>query len=150
MLGTRIKESEKTIESHAKTKLILGAPKSEASIRVIPMTNRLYAVLKEHSKQKESSFVFSVNGHPREPRLITYHFQRIMKKAGLSDRHFHQLRHTFATRCNESTSDITSLSVLMGHHSTKMTLDIYTDSLLEQRIKVIEQMEQKEVSSTYT
>ncbi|MGL6200841.1 MAG: tyrosine-type recombinase/integrase [Lachnospiraceae bacterium] len=44
------------------------------------------------------------------------------------------LRHTFATRCLEEGVDPTNLSSILGHTSSKMTLDVYTDSLLEQRI----------------
>ena len=75
-----------------------------------------------------------------EPRLLTYHFHRIRKKAGLEAIHFHQLRHTFATRCLEAQGDIASISALLGHASTKMTLDIYTDTIYEQRISTIQKM----------
>ncbi|MGK0607379.1 tyrosine-type recombinase/integrase, partial [Enterococcus gilvus] len=49
--------------------------------------------------------------------------------------------HTFATRCLENGADIPSVSALLGHASTQMTLDIYSDSLLEQRIVAIRCME---------
>ncbi|MBO0453691.1 tyrosine-type recombinase/integrase, partial [Candidatus Enterococcus murrayae] len=57
------------------------------------------------------------------------------------DIHFHQLRHTFATRCLEAQSDILSVSALLGHNSTKLTLDTYADSMTEQRVEVIYRME---------
>lgn len=55
--------------------------------------------------------------------------------------HFHQLRHTFATRCIESNGDIVSISALMGHSSSQMTLDTYADTMMEQRIQVVHRME---------
>ena len=85
--------------------------------------------------------LFSRNNKPCEPRLLTYYFHKLRDKVQLDKVHFHQLRHTFATRCLESTSDIVSVSALLGHSSTQMTLDIYADSLLEQRIKAIKRME---------
>ena len=77
---------------------------------------------------------------PSEPRLLTYYFHKIRKKCGVERIHFHQLRHTFATRCIETTSDIVSVSRLLGHTSAKTTLDIYTDSMIESRVQVIENM----------
>lgn len=124
-----------------KTQLVFTEAKTESSIRIIPMGKKLRKLLLEQLKRKRGIFVFSTNGNPCEPRLLTYHFHAIRKKAGLSNIHFHQLRHTFATRCLEAKGDVSSISTLLGHASTQMTLDIYANTLLEQRIKVIEKME---------
>lgn len=123
------------------TELHLSSAKSQSAIRVIPMTGQICQILKEQKSHQESEFVFSVNDRPCEPRLITYHFHRIREEIGLQEIHFHQLRHTFATRCIEAKADIASVSALMGHRSTQMTLDIYTDALLDQRIQTIKSME---------
>lgn len=124
-----------------KTQLILQDAKTASSKRKIPLTNELIKRLKEKKRKSESSFVFSTNSHPCEPRLLSYHFQRLIKKAKLTKKHFHQLRHTFATRCLERNHDISSISALLGHASTQMTLDIYADSLMEQREAVIHSLE---------
>ena len=124
-----------------KTQLVIGSTKTNSGARTIPMSNSIRKLLLNHRHQSKGSFVFSVNEHPVEPRLLTYHFHQIRKKCGLGEIHFHQLRHTFATRCLEVQSDILSVSSLRGHASTKLTLDTYADSMLEQRIEVIEQME---------
>lgn len=76
-----------------------------------------------------------------EPRLLTYYFHQLRKKAGVQDIHFHQLRHTFATRCLEAQGDILSVSAILGHTSTQLTLDTYADSMIEQRMQVIVQLE---------
>ncbi|MGM0175363.1 tyrosine-type recombinase/integrase [Enterococcus sp. DIV0800] len=120
-----------------KTSLVYQEAKTEASKRVVPMTNELFLKLKEKRKNSQYEFVFTSGSRPCEPRLLTYHFQNIVKKAGLFSIHFHQLRHTFATRCLEKNHDIASISRLLGHASTRMTLDVYTDSLMEQRKAVI-------------
>ncbi|MGH1846819.1 tyrosine-type recombinase/integrase [Enterococcus gilvus] len=124
-----------------KTQLIIGSTKTNSGTRSVPVGQKLRKLLLNHRKNTQGSFVFSVNNRPVEPRLLTYHFHRIRKKCGLEDVHFHQLRHTFATRCLEAQSDILSVSALLGHASTKLTLDTYADSMMDQRIQVIYQME---------
>lgn len=127
--------------TRTKTQLIFADSKTEASVRVIPIGPTLKKLLVRHQKRSKGAFVFSTNGQPCEPRLLTYHFHRIRKKAQVTDIHFHQLRHTFATRCLEANKDIPSVSALLGHASTQMTLDTYVDAMLEPRIQVIYEMD---------
>lgn len=127
------------------TTLHHGSAKSASSHRVIPIVPKIMKVLKRLKKKATSEFVFSVNGKPCEPRLLTYHFHRLREKANLGKIHFHQLRHSFATRCIELTQDVNSVSDLLGHSSTQMTLDIYTDALMEQKIQTIYALERIEV-----
>ncbi|MGP5429063.1 tyrosine-type recombinase/integrase [Enterococcus malodoratus] len=124
-----------------KTQLLLADSKTEASVRIIPISKTLKKLLVAHRKQSKGNFVFSTNGQPCEPRLLTYHFHRIRKKAELMQIHFHQLRHTFATRCLEANRDISSVSAILGHASTQMTLDTYVDAMLEQRVQVIKELD---------
>lgn len=124
-----------------RTQLNFASSKTEASIRVIPISQALRKLLIKHKRRSKGEFVFSHSGKPCEPRLLTYYFHKIRLKANLPHIHFHQLRHTFATRCLESKGDISSVSALLGHASTQMTLDTYVNALLEQRYQVIKQME---------
>ena len=124
-----------------KTELVYTSSKTASSIRSIPMSKVLKQVLLCQRKKSAGDFVVSKREQPLEPRLLTYHFHRIRKKAKLATTHFHQLRHTFATRCLESKGDIMSVSALMGHGSTQMTLDTYASSLMEQQFYVVAQME---------
>lgn len=106
------------------------------------MTYTLYKHLRRWKQNSTSNFVCSNKVTASEPRLLTYYFYKLKKMSKISNSvHFHHLRHTFATRCIESNGDIASVSKLLGHSSTQTTLDIYTDSLLESRQKVIEKME---------
>lgn len=133
------------INGKKKTKLIFDSTKTIASTRIVPLGKRLKKLLLQYKISNDSNnvFVFSKNNTPTEPRLITYHFHKIREKAGLPMIHFHQLRHTFATRCLESHGDISTVSALLGHTSTQMTLDVYSDSLLEQRFRVIQLLEKQ-------
>ncbi|WP_367377400.1 tyrosine-type recombinase/integrase [Enterococcus gilvus] len=124
-----------------KTTLIYTRSKTESSVRTIPISQTLRKTLLQYKKRATGAFICSRKDEPSEPRLLTYHFHRLREKAGLATIHFHQLRHTFATRCVESNGDIVSISALMGHSSSKMTLDTYADAMMEQRVQVVHQME---------
>ncbi|MEI5994255.1 tyrosine-type recombinase/integrase [Candidatus Enterococcus mansonii] len=127
---TRITNEHTTLK---KTEVIAGTPKSNNSERIIPLATNLSNYLLEKKKFSSNEYVISCNGGLTEPRTINYRFKKITNKLGLSEIRFHTLRHTFATRCLEQGVDIASLSQILGHHSTKLTLDTYTDSLLENR-----------------
>lgn len=116
----------------SKTKLIEDSPKSFYSIREIPLATNLKQYLIEKN-QHSGEYVVGNCGGMSEPRTISNHFKRDIKIAGINDINFHILRHTFATRCIENGMDIASLSKILGHQSIKMTLDTYTDSLMETR-----------------
>lgn len=56
-----------------------------------------------------------------------------MSEAGIPSVNFHALRHTFATRCIELDFDIKSLSEILGHANTKITLDRYVHPSIERK-----------------
>lgn len=123
-------------DQHFKTKVMLGSPKTRASIRAIPIAPNLKRYLKTIRTNK-SEFVIPCGDSFSEPRIINYHFKKIVEQMGRKEIHFHMLRHTFATRCVEKGVDIASLSMILGHSSTKMTLDTYTDSMWETRKQAV-------------
>lgn len=134
----RIFTSEKR---ESKTYIHIDSAKSSSGNRVIPMTPFIRKKLLSFAKKSNhSNWVFSKKGKPSEPRLLTQYFHTLRKAANLPRVHFHQLRHTFATRCLEARSDIPTVSALLGHQSTKLTLDVYSDVLLEQRIQTIQKI----------
>ncbi|MEI5995343.1 tyrosine-type recombinase/integrase [Candidatus Enterococcus mansonii] len=136
---SRVKTSFKT---ENKTNIIISSPKTEQSYRVVPLSQKMVYYLLEKKKQSQSEYVIACKNGLAEPRVIRYRFKSTVKKAGIPNIHFHVLRHTFATRCIEMGTDITSLSHLLGHTSVKMTLDIYTDSMLDSRKNIVAQLDQ--------
>lgn len=126
-----------------KSKLQLGPPKSQTSKRVIPMSDKVHALLKTLQKKVVSDFVFTTKGKPCEPRLLTNHFHRLLKKAQLTGIHFHQLRHTFATRCLEANEKVLIVSQLLGHYSAQLTSDVYYDAQLKERMSVVQSMDKR-------
>lgn len=124
-----------------KTQLVYSPAKTTTSVRTVPFSSKVKRWLLSWQKTQSSVYVFSKKGKPMEPRLLTYHFHKLVNKADLGTIHFHQLRHTFATRCMEAKGDVAAISAMLGHASAKTTLDVYTDALLDQRRAVITAME---------
>ncbi len=58
----------------------------------------------------------------RLPARIEQHWQQAVDRAELGDFHFHDLRHTFASRLVQSGVDLAVLRELLGHRDFKMTL----------------------------
>lgn len=58
----------------------------------------------------------------RLPARIEQHWQQAVKCAELGDFHFHDLRHTFASRLVQNGVDLAVLRELLGHRDFKMTL----------------------------
>jgi Phage integrase family len=52
-------------------------------------------------------------------------FHKIFAKAGLRRIRFHDLRHTFASRLLQNGESPAYVKEQMGHHSIKVTVDIY-------------------------
>lgn len=114
------------------TKIIIMPPKSESSIRNIPLPDFLIPFLEQY-KKSEGYLLSQPNGKYVEPRLLQLQFEKYIKACNLNHANFHSLRHTFATRCVESGWDIKSLSEVLGHSDVKTTLNRYVHSSFEQK-----------------
>lgn len=115
----------------AKTKLIIGTPKSKTSRRVIPLSDVMVALLIKHIQRNKSKYVLSGSLMPEEPRVYQYKFKRYLKESNVRDINFHSLRHTFASDCIESGFDIKGLSEILGHSNVNTTLNKYVHLSLD-------------------
>ncbi|MBP1047518.1 site-specific integrase [Enterococcus sp. BWM-S5] len=131
------------VEKGRKTQVIIDSPKTKSSKRMIPIAGNLKGYLLEKRKKSTSEYVISCRGSYAEPRLINYRFKKLLIGTELTSIHFHMLRHTFATRCIEQGVDIVTVSKLLGHSSTKMTLDVYADSMWENRMEAITRIDRQ-------
>ena len=66
-----------------------------------------------------------------EPRTLQYRIEKYTRACGLEGIHAHTLRHTFATRAVEVGFEIKSLSEVLGHSTTTITLERYVHSSME-------------------
>lgn len=126
----RLKNFDENAEN--KTKVIISSPKSDKSLRMIPLTENAAALCRLHYRQNPSAFVLSgEEDRYVEPRSLQYKLKQYTEACGLEGVHFHTLRHTFATRCIEVDFDLKSLSEILGHSSPRITLERYVHSSFE-------------------
>ncbi|ALS36455.1 integrase [Enterococcus rotai] len=127
----------------SKTMIYIGKPKTKSSERNIPLSKNLKNYLLSKRTSQIEDYVISCRKSFTEPRIITHHFKKHLKEAQIDEINFHSLRHTFATRCVEKGVDISSLSKILGHTSTRMTLDVYTDSSWENQEMAMGKMDEQ-------
>ena len=106
--------------------------KTDAGVRDIPINKALEPVLQDAMERKRRNPLGLVFYDHLKNDLITTSqvncfFHRICKKAEISVRGQHALRHTFATRCIEADVPPVVLKKWLGHKDIHMTLDIYAD-----------------------
>ncbi|MCD7811306.1 MAG: site-specific integrase [Ruminococcus sp.] len=84
------------INKHGSSEVIIGSPKSQSSIRIVPIPAFLLELL---AKQKETDekYLLSSTLQPFETRLMQYRFKKILKDCNIRSVPFHMLRHTYAT-----------------------------------------------------
>ena len=125
--------------NNGKSKVITHTPKSESSVRAIPLPTELCSYCNE---LRGSGYVLSTKKLTyTEPRYMQMIFDKYVKDCGLQGVTFHTLRHTFATRCIEAGVDAKTLSELLGHSDTKITLNRYVHSSFDLKRNSIEKMQ---------
>ena len=94
--------------------------------RHVPLDNIVHSLLEAlRSQNGHSKYVFGYYNETRKEYCryadITKPFIKARDKAGLNHVHFHDLRHTFATRCVQAGVDLFSLMKLLGHSHVETT-----------------------------
>ena len=108
-----------------KTKVVTTSPKTDYSMRIIPISKHLLAVLRSLRKT-ESEYVFcKTNGKGYDNRGIQKYFRLLLIDLGIAGKSFHTLRHTFATTAIEARMDVKTLSMMLGHSSVTTTMNLY-------------------------
>jgi len=90
--------------------------------RQVPMTSKARALLEQLEAEGSSEFVFC-NPDTRLPYTdIKRAFTTARRKAGIVDFHFHDLRHTTATRLGDAGVDAIKLAAIMGWSDVRMAM----------------------------
>lgn len=135
-----------------KTLLLIGTPKSRTSSRKIPLPSFLIPLFKEYYQRsgKETCYFMTGSEIPIDPRAFQKLYKKILIKAGVPDRKFHAIRHTFATRALELNVDIKTISDILGHSNVSITMNIYAHSLMEQKKIAIDRFNNMHLASMET
>ena len=119
---------------------IIDIPKTQSSVRTIPIPRQLMLRLREEKKKSRSIHVVSNGKNPISIRSYQRSFSTLLKKLNVPHRGFHSLRHTFATRAVECGMDVKTLSELLGHKNPTVTLNRYAHSLIEHKREMMNRL----------
>ncbi|HEX5504901.1 MAG TPA: tyrosine-type recombinase/integrase [Thermomicrobiales bacterium] len=118
--------------------LMLKALKTRGSRRDLDLGDDLLRQFRAHQDRQrlerqrkgdawqDRGLVFpSAVGTPMSPRNLTRHYKRLLGRAGLPDRRFHDLRHTAASIMFDQGVEAAEVSRVLGHSSIAITIDTY-------------------------
>lgn len=122
--------------------LVVGAPKSKSSRRMVSLPPHCVAVLQEHRERQagersaagvawhEMGLVFpSTRGTYIEPRNLNRHLTGLCARAGLDPSGVHVLRHTAATIAYALGVDWRQIQDMLGHSELGTTMNLYVDDV---------------------
>ena len=118
--------------------LVFGEPKTRRSRRTLPLPTMLKQSLADHRERQcaareraggawsGSGLVFTTRlGTPLEPRNVVRSFKALLRRAGLPDIRFHDLRHTCASLLVATGHHPRVVMETLGHSQIGITMDIY-------------------------
>jgi integrase len=118
--------------------LVFTPPKTRSGRRTIQLGIQTLRTLQDHrekqrvlkafagSKWQDHGMIFTSSvGSPVDQRNLDRDFKAILKKTGLKEIRFHDLRHTAASLMLNNGVPSLVVSKMLGHAKTSTTLDIY-------------------------
>jgi integrase len=119
--------NERIIETRSKTK----------EIRIIAINDELYKMLSRLSLKRDGrSYVFEnpVTGKPYTDNKTAWRF--LLRRAGIEDFRFHDLRHCFASYALLNGGDLVSLQDTLGHTDIRTTRR-YAKAMIEGKRRLV-------------
>jgi len=120
------------------------------------MTPKLACYLREYKTDRESLYqqyeqaltlddlVFTnAEFKPVDPSVLSHDFHKVVKKAGLENVRFHDLRHSFASLMLMRGAKPKVISEALGHASTAFTMDVYShiiDGMQEEAMALLDEI----------
>lgn len=112
--------------------LVLTTPKTAKSRRTLKVPRSVMDILRAHVDQQEPNqqYVFVTRvGTPIRPRDLVAVYKRLIKKAGVPDIRFHDLRHMCATLHLQAGTNPAVVAAILGHSTVNLTLSTYSHVL---------------------
>ena len=137
-----IERAVQRVRQDEKTQLIVQTPKSENSVRIVPLPDDMMAYLKiaVSGLPQDAYILTGRKDKPMEPRTYQYYFESVLRQCGIRKRSYHTLRHTYATRCIENGIDVKSVSEMLGHADVTTTLRLYVHPSLDSKRQAIQKI----------
>ena len=135
-----------------RTAIYLGPVKTKKAVRTIYLPVRakdalleIRAISAKLAKGKSDfnphDLVFCTEeGHPLEIKVLEDGFQQILADLQIKSVNLHATRHTFATEALQKTTDIITVSEILGHARPSTTLDMYGHTFDDRKRALMEQM----------
>ena len=123
--------------------------KTQSGARDIPLTGELYSIIREQVNMNHMLFglklhdmIFkSVEGNIIREYSVNREIKRICKSANIDVFTCHAFRNTFATRFIEQRpQDYKILSEILGHKDVKITLNLYTHVMTENKVAAMQEL----------
>jgi integrase len=140
--------------------VVLSPLKTARSRRTIALPASIASDLRDHRQQQrkerlaagpawvglepldDGCYVFTTPvGTPLEKRNVVRAFKAVLRRAGLPDCRFHDLRHSTATLLLASGVDVRTIMDLLGHSEIALTLNTYSHVLPELRREAANRMD---------
>lgn len=135
---------ERNVSYTPESGVIVGTPKTENSVRTIPLMPSTLKLLHDYKIDVlrqypntilQEAYLFPQDGNvfaPRDPNAVTRRVKRFMRLHNLPDLSPHDLRHSCATLLLANGADIKSVQEILGHADASTTLNFYVKTDLRQ------------------
>lgn len=110
--------------------------------RIVPLNERTHAVLQQRQQKSQCEFVFVSRRTGTRLRNLRNGFGKACEDAKVTNFHFHDLRHTFASRLADAGVDAFTIAELLGHSTLEMTKR-YTHATDERKARAVAALGQK-------
>ena len=123
-------------------------PKTQSGIRTIVLGRTALSKLREHYNEnahddKTGENLIFINGIGTQIYFKRFQkdFKRVLRKAGLPNIRFHDLRHTAATLMIANGIPVVIVSKILGHSKPSVTMNIYAHASIEMQAEAAQLME---------
>lgn len=123
-----------------KIERILLEPKTKSSKRTIPIPKQILPLIINLKKNNKTKYLIEENNKFITIRSYQRSFSLLLKHLNIPHKGFHSLRHTFATRAIENGMDVKSLSEILGHKNSTITLNRYAHSLFDYKQEMMNKL----------